>query len=263
MPYDYTFVASSDATPRFAAIGEPLFEAYSKHFSTISANSTALREQFYRLRYQVYCIENAFEDREKHPEGLETDRFDAHSASSVLVHRQTGMIAGGVRIVLPHHDGRGSDLPMWSICSPENYGTRVGHQTVQRTAEVSRIAVSKQFRQLYAKSWTDEGADSLRMAAQLSLGLLSAVVRMCAERGITHICAVMEPSLLRMLARAGVYLQKLGSPVEYHGIRQPTYADLHELLSRTWHERPDVWSILTQKGEYWPLSQSPRHARAI
>jgi N-acyl amino acid synthase of PEP-CTERM/exosortase system len=152
---------------------------------------------------------------------------------------------------------------MWSVCSPENYANRVGHRTVQRTAEVSRIAVSKQFRQVYAKSWAHEGADSLRIAAQLSLGLLSAVVRMCAERGITHICAVMEPSLLRMLARAGVYLQKLGSPVEYHGTRQPAYADLSELLSRTWNERPDVWSFLTQGGEYWPLSRSSERAFAI
>jgi N-acyl amino acid synthase of PEP-CTERM/exosortase system len=264
MPYDYTFATPSDTNPRFGAIrGEPLFESYFKHFSTVSVNSTALREQFYRLRYQVYCIENAFEDRENHPEGLETDRFDRHSESSVLVHRTTGAVAGGVRIVLPSHDHGWRDLPMWSVCSPENYAARVGHQTVQRTAEVSRIAVSKQFRQIYAQSWAQEGTDSLRIATQLSLGLLAAVVRMCAERGITHICAVMEPSLLRMLARAGVYLQKLGSPVEYHGIRQPAYADLNELLSRTWKERPDVWSLLTKRGEYWPLSQAPRRALAV
>jgi len=80
---------------------------------------------------------------------------------------------------------------------------------------------------------------------------------------MTHICAAMEPSLLRMFARWGIHLQKLGKPVEYHGLRQPTYADLNELLSRTWDERPDVWSILTQKGEYWPLTPSPQRALAV
>jgi len=254
MPYDSTFVAPAEVT---------LFDTYSKHFSAVPANSTVLREQFFRLRYHVYCVENSFEDREMHPEGLETDRFDGHSASSVLLHRETGAVAGGVRIILPYHDGGRRDLPMWSVCSPESYSSRVGPRTVQQTAEVSRIAVSKEFRQRYAKTWGNEGTDSLRIVAQLSVGLLGAVVRMCAERGITHICAIMEPSLLRMFARWGVHLQKLGKPVEYHGIRQPAFADLNELLVRTWTERPDVWSILTQQGEYWPLTQSPQHAIAV
>jgi len=252
MPYDYTFVASPEAT---------LFDAYSDQFATLSVNSTALLEKFYRLRYHVYCVENGFEDREMHPEGLEIDRFDGHSVSSVLVHRHTGVVAGGVRIILPFHEDDRRDQPMWSLCSPENYANRVGDRTVQRTAEVSRFAVSNQFRQIYAE--THERTDSLRLVAQLSVGLLGAVVRMCAERGMTHICAAMEPSLLRMFARWGIHLQKLGKPVEYHGLRQPTYADLNELLSRTWDERPDVWSILTQKGEYWPLTPSPQRALAV
>jgi N-acyl amino acid synthase of PEP-CTERM/exosortase system len=258
MPYDLVIREVTDfrrtaTNTRKRVPDASLFDVYSEHFMTIPINRADLQEQFYRLRYQVYCVENAFEDRGKHPAGLESDEFDAHSVSSLLIHLPTGMVAGGIRIILPFQNDEPRELPVWRLCNADFDAT--GDRN--RTAEVSRIAVSKQFRQHCAMRPNSNCAetDSLfRVMTQLSLGLLGAVIRMCAEHGITQVCAAMEPSLLRMFSRFGVHLQKLGDLVEYHGWRQPAYANLDRLLARTWLERPDVWAIMTQAGKHWPLN---------
>jgi N-acyl amino acid synthase of PEP-CTERM/exosortase system len=84
---------------------------------------------------------------------------------------------------------------------------------------------------------------------------------MAARSGVTHLCAVMEPTLLRLLARLGIHFHNLGPKVQYHGMRQPCFSDLDELLARSWVERREVWELLTRDGELWPVN--PRLATAI
>jgi len=43
-----------------------------------------LREAL-RIRHQVYCIENPFENPGDHPDGFEQDEFDSHSLHSLLI----------------------------------------------------------------------------------------------------------------------------------------------------------------------------------
>ena len=66
--------------------------------------------------------------------------------------------------------------------------------------------------------------------------------------------AVMEPALLRMLRSLGIYFEKLGPSVVYHGRRQPCFCELDRLLRTTWAERPDIWEVLTENGRLWPLA---------
>ena len=258
MPHDMAPLGEMGAETavrgRIRVDDDSLFDVYSRHFMTVPANGADLRERFYRLRYQVYCVENPFEDAATHPDGLETDEFDEHSIQSLLIHIPTGMVAGGIRIILPQREGAPRDMPVWRICDREAYAQRDLHLPVSRTAEVSRNAVSKEFRHHFAHHCG--GGDELRrIIPHISLGLLGAVIRMCAENGITHVCAAMEPPMLRMFARLGVHFLKLGGPVDYHGTRQPAYADLDSLLARTFVERPDVWAIMTKRGAYWPLNR--------
>jgi hypothetical protein len=65
----------------------------------------------------------------------------------------------------------------------------------------------------------------------------------------------MEAPAVRMFARLGIHFRKLGPMVEFHGLRQPAFADLDALLVRTWIERPDVWALITRSGQDWPLNQ--------
>ena len=82
----------------------------------------------------------------------------------------------------------------------------------------------------------------------ITLGLMNGIVRMSVEHGITEWFAVMEPTLLRLLARFGIYFSPIGPMVNYHGMRQPCYATIENLLGRVRKERIDVWEFITDNG---------------
>ena len=84
-----------------------------------------------------------------------------------------------------------------------------------------------------------------RLMPILSLGLIAAVTQMGLARGITHVCAVMEPALLRLLRRVGIAFKTAGPLVDYHGLRQPCYAECTELLEQVRGARPDCWRMMT------------------
>src|SRR5205823_369230 len=76
-----------------------LFEYYYQHFAVVRANTPRLLDQVYRLRYQVYCIENQFEDPNEHLDGREMDEHDAASAHILLLHRKSGTAVGTARLI--------------------------------------------------------------------------------------------------------------------------------------------------------------------
>ena len=90
-----------------------------------------------------------------------------------------------------------------------------------------------------------------------TLGLMNGIVRMSAENGISEWFAVMEPTLLRLLARFGIYFSPIGPVVDYHGMRQPCHADINNLLERVRKERPEVWEIITDNGRLLDKEDHP------
>ena len=153
-------------------------------------------------------------------------------------------------------------MPIYTICSPELLRGDEGTPPWERTAEISRFAVSKTFLRRNKDAAKSTGGvedgpkDPLGLIPNISLGLMSSIVAMAAEAGITHLYAVMEPALLRLLQRLGIYFNDLGPKVNYHGTRQPCFADLDALLARTWMERREVWEVLTQEGRLWPANKA-------
>jgi N-acyl amino acid synthase of PEP-CTERM/exosortase system len=230
-----------------------LAEIYHSLFEVVRADTPELRREAHRLRYQVYCIENQFLPIEDNPGGWERDAFDAHSVQAVLIHRPSGAIAGTVRLVLPTATPRPGCLPIHAV------GYKLMHEAglpIERTTELSRFAISKQFRRragdgLYG-GVTDAdapGEDRRRIIPHLSLGLISAAIRMGIDSGMEFVCATMEPTLLRLLTRLGVHFIPLGPVVDFHGPRQPCYADGWAMLARVKRERPDVWDVIGDRGK--------------
>jgi N-acyl amino acid synthase of PEP-CTERM/exosortase system len=243
-----------------SALESTLAEFYWSWFEARTANSEDLRDVAFRLRYRVYCIENPFEDPSANPDGRETDEYDDHSTHSLLIYRPTGTPAGTVRLVLPTPHDLDRSFTLQRVCSHPLLRDRARFP-VERTAEVSRFCISKEFR----RRWGDgscvggEISDGLEMSAEeerrilphLSLGLIESLVRTSVENGITHWCAVMEPTLLRLLTRLGIHFEPIGPLIEYHGRRQPCYIPLNVLLPRVKRERPDVWDVITRGGRHW------------
>jgi N-acyl amino acid synthase of PEP-CTERM/exosortase system len=227
---------------------------YSSVFSSSIATSPEIRDACFRVRFQVYCIDNGFEDPANSPDGRERDDFDSHSVHSILTHNATGNAIGTVRLVLPDKDGERRLLPMQRIAGALA-ADDVAPFPVRRTAEVSRFSIVRSFRhhtpnqgfeaQLSPEEWR-------RMLFHLPLGLIRSCVEMSVRERMTHWAAVMEPALLRLLTRLGIHFNPLGPLVEYHGRRQPCWVDLGVMLDRVHAERPDVWDVITDGGRLWP-----------
>ena len=239
----------------------PLIELYNSYFDVVRATRPEQLEAALRLRYQVYCLENPFENPAENPDEMESDAYDAGSVHSLLLRQGSTDVIGTVRLILPlsHGGQQGTGLPIRDVCHHELVTTNNSTLPWQTTAEISRFAVSSKLRRragdLRTVGGFAEPDGTRRRIPDSSLGLMQAIVAMAAEFGITHLYAVMEPALLRMLSRLGIHFINLGPQVIYHGRRQPCYCDLDELLARAWSERFEVWQILTRDGKLWPINR--------
>jgi N-acyl amino acid synthase of PEP-CTERM/exosortase system len=234
-----------------------LIDLYNRYFEVIPADTPERIDEVFRLRYQVYCVENPFENPAEHLDGLEHDAYDSHAVHSLLIHRPTGTVAGAVRLVLPRE---GKQLPITLVCSD----TRLNDTQLlprETTAEISRFAVSKQFRRRatdrlcvdYAIVEPPSPPDGIdrRVIPHITLGLMNAIVKMSWNCGITHWCAVMEPALLRLIGRLGIAFNPIGPLVAHHGLRQPCLGTISEVLAGLKRQRQDAWEIITDCGRYW------------
>lgn len=239
--------------------GAGLKAVYDRNFRVVRADTDDLCAHAFRLRYQVYCVENAFEPAARNPGRRETDEYDLQSRHSLLVHGREGAVVGTVRLILPRLHGRGLPLPIQRVCATDTLAACAQRVAAGRVAEISRFAITRQFRRGAAGMTTITGtparidpADPARLIPHISLGLMQAVLAMAVESDVSHLCAVMEPTLLRMLQRLGIYFEHLGPAVEYHGHRQPCFRAIDDLCEMTRAQRLDVWSVLTDNGRLCP-----------
>lgn len=242
----------------------------SQYFKLVPVETDEQRDMVFRLRYQIYCDEKGFEDTANHPGQMERDEFDGHAAHSLLVFRETGDIAGTVRLVLANSDCPEALFPIERHCGLAGDSEIFEHPGLSRNliGEVSRFAISKEFRRRFAEGkyvWGSElsamseqqvkGLVERRLMPHMILGLVAALVRMSEENNVTHWYAAMEPALVRLLGRFGMVFDTVGSVMDYHGKRQPCFTDLGQFLSRMKEHSEkhghNTWNQVTQDKELW------------
>jgi N-acyl amino acid synthase of PEP-CTERM/exosortase system len=215
---------------------------YRQHFEVVRAGTPNLLDDAYRLRYQVYCVENAYENPNEQIGGRETDIYDARSVHVLLVHRRSGAVAGTVRVILPEADTQGLSLPI-NIVTDWHHRELLRGLPRSHTAEISRFAVSKEFRLRCTE------AEDRRMLRYITIGLIRGALEICRDNEIQYVCAVMERALIRLLARLGLIFEHVGDLIEYHGVRQPCVARVNQLVERCKAEGALLWRYATQVAE--------------
>lgn len=184
----------------------------------------------YSLRYQVYINEWEFEDPDDHPVGLECDDYDENSIHFYARARINNRIIGTVRTILNSPLG----FPI------ERYFDLTGKPDgldPDRTGEISRLAVSKEYRRRAIDHaifeagrfvpnklprYMDDGRDIRRHCEhELVRGLYLQIYRDSKQRGLTHWYAVMARGLFAILKRWGIPFVQIGAAREYHGLRAP------------------------------------------
>lgn len=242
-----------------------LIAAFNKYFEVVPANTTDLKNQFFHLRYQVYSQELQLPGFESwhYPDGREIDKYDKRSVYSLLRHRQSKSIVGGLRLVLCDPDDPFQPFPIEEHVG-HYFDTRLVDSTQlprRTTAEISRLVVARDFRcrgkeVLYAHgmdySSFDDKSDNRRQFPHPVLGLLVALVQMSSQYGITHWYAIMEPVLNRLLRRFSFDLKPIGPAVDYYGIRQPYLNTIDNVLTRVFQKNQDIWDLVTDHGRIWP-----------
>ncbi len=128
----------------------------------------------------------------------------------------------------------------------------------KRTAEISRFAISKQFRKraedslipaLYEKAGQP---GEQRVIPHITLGLMQAILSMSIENKVSHLAIVVEPALDRLIRKLGIFFAPIGEIIEYHGRRRAHYRSIGALLDETYHLKPEIWEVLTDSGTLWP-----------
>jgi N-acyl amino acid synthase of PEP-CTERM/exosortase system len=227
---------------------------YDRHFEVVAADTPELLDAAHALRYQVYCVEHALEDPAKNPGEREWDRYDTHSIHAVLISKRLGEVVGCMRLILPAEGPDPAALPIRSLLSEGDRATLDVFDRA-RTAEISRYAISKQYRRRQGESlypdveWHGPLADEMRrLVPHMSLGLIRGVYLMAAQHGIDTLCAAMAPPLLRLLERFGLVFERLGPVIDYHGMRQPCVAESRHLLAGLAARNPDYYQLVLQEG---------------
>jgi N-acyl amino acid synthase of PEP-CTERM/exosortase system len=224
------------------------------YFETRAAFTPEMTDLAHSVRYQVYCLERKFENKDQHTGGLEIDQFDSHSIHGILFHRPTGDAMGTVRLILPNRNTEDC-LPISGLLRENGYDL-AQHVAIDRTVEVSRFAISKQLRR---RIGDDKGLgvaasplsreERERRGNLPCLSLIQFLLRQSVESGVTYWTAVMEEKLLRMLAGMGIHFHSIGPLVFHHGLRQPSYCYLPQMLDEMKSEQRDYWNVITNGGE--------------
>lgn len=203
----------------------PYFDNYFI-FEQVNASDPRM-EDVYRLRYQVYCVECGFENPQDHPHGLERDAYDSCSSHFCAISVHSGKIVGTVRII--HATSLG--LPIQEHC---NLKFGISNKcSMGRVGEVSRLAISKNFRENEInrivgslEGYSDQARGEhveLRqtLESHIVAGLYRCLHQYCLDVGVTHLYAVMAKGLPRLLKRNHIHWTQIGKEVNYHGLRIP------------------------------------------
>ncbi|MBV9750726.1 MAG: PEP-CTERM/exosortase system-associated acyltransferase [Acetobacteraceae bacterium] len=213
-----------------------------EEFAVSIADTAELRQEAFRLRHQVYCIERGFEASLS---DIETDAFDDQSCHVLLRHRAGGDVLGTVRIVLSRRARAPAQFPLQTVCAPG----LLDKLPLAATGEISRFAISK-----------DRRVTAGSTSALMRLGLIQGLVTASGRLRLTHWCAVMERSLLRLLQTTGIHFEPIGPLIEYHGIRQPAWCRLDAMLARMRREQPLIWELIVEDSVWADSSDaSPLH----
>lgn len=227
-------------------------QLFHKYFQVVLADSQALREEVYRIRYEVYCQEFKFERASDFSDRLERDEFDAQrSHHCLLLHRESGLFAGCVRLVINDPANLDELLPFEEGCYTSLNNPAIVPMLAQRSkiGEISRLAVPSTFRRRHSDPGSivgdlaipDFSQNERRCFPHIPMGLYLAAAAIGLQKNLDGVFAVMEPRLARHLRRFGIVFQQAGDVIDYHGQRAVFYIDRDGLFK---HLQPAIKDLL-------------------
>lgn len=234
-----------------------IVDHFDQYFEMVSATSDELKKEAYKLRYQVYCIENNFESSSHFPDKMEFDEFDERSIHYLIRHRKSGAYAATVRLIIPDANNPKKLFPVEQYCEIDNYAA-MDPINREHLGEASRLCVSKEFKKRRSEANTLAAIgpdrqnfftlDERRSFPHISFALIASLIKACYENDIYYFLGSLEPAWFRFLSAAGINFTKIGPLTDYHGDRWPGVIKVTDLLDGVANKNLDIWNLLTNKG---------------
>lgn len=239
-----------------------------KRIKFVEVDSEFLKEEIYRLRYDVYVSEFGFEKKEDHPSGQEKDIYDHHSVELAAIEQTdagTEKVIGTIRLILHSEHG----FPIENV-TPINFADE--KPPINRIAEISRLAVRRDYRRrqgdgLYGvKSYVNASEGEIlansdipqnvkvRIQPYLILGLFKEMYQVSKKLGITHWYMITEKKLWYALKRFDLIFRQIGEPVNYHGLRIPYLGIVEEIEQNLLTKHKNFYQdfLVGLDKQYWP-----------
>lgn len=215
---------------------------FDDNFEVFLADTPESRRIHFNLRYQVYCDEMGFEDKDKFPDQMEIDEWDVGAAHFLVRHKPSGHWLGGVRLVMPNH----LTFPFegWSMLDQ-----KIAKTERQFSVEISRLCILKEARRFVAKRFAPYGLpeedvpdgngnvksifDYKNQSRSLIWGLFRAAALFSAQQGIKHWFFIVSPALACVIRKQGVDMYQIGSPCHHKGVRIPYRMSVENILANS------------------------------
>ncbi|MGM0982687.1 MAG: PEP-CTERM/exosortase system-associated acyltransferase [Pseudomonadota bacterium] len=211
-----------------------------EQFRFVIAHTPREKQRAFSLRHEVFHEELHYNIGEKTSAPLEKDAHDQNAILCLLQHRESGMDAGCLRVVIidPDSEKLPKHLPLEEYCGsslndpylhPKNFSK-------DTLCEVSRLAVHPLFRKK-AKPPTgikDEDINKIssikekQHPALIGLSLFLAATAIVGLSQRRHVFAMLEPRFNRLLKASGLHFKKAGQTINYCGTRAAYYIDQYE-----------------------------------
>lgn len=212
--------------------------SFRSYFEIVPAITSALRDDVYRIRHEVYCEQLGYEP--ENADRKEQDEYDAHSLHCLMrTSTKPQRLVGCTRLVLTRPDDPDYPLPFERACANAIDRSIIDPAKLPRKsiAEVSRLAVSAEFRRRkgeqqdpVAVSGDNFGTPQQPRFPFIPIGLYLGTVAVAERSGIETMFLLTEPRLLEHFNKLGMQITQIGGAIEHRGMRIPSMMPVASII---------------------------------
>ncbi|MFA6587851.1 MAG: GNAT family N-acetyltransferase [Patescibacteria group bacterium] len=197
------------------------YKNFYKNFFFYTTKDPEELKGLYKIRFEVYCEEYGYIDKNKTENGLEHDEWDEHSEHFIIrdINKE---IAASVRLILDSPSGFPIEKHFQlDIDLNINYNRK-------EIAEISRLIVISKYRKKH-----------------LMFVLLKGIYLFVKTKNIKNVFSVMDDKLYPLLIKLGIPFKKIGKPSLYQGYTYPCVLNVKELEEELQQNNKKFYNYLT------------------
>ena len=224
---------------------------FDEHFEVFLADTVEGKKEHYKLRYQVYCEEMGYEEKNIFADQQEKDFWDRKAVHFLIRHKETKQWVGAMRMVFK----QGNKLPFQEFCSlPSSEDKNITEIEISRLCLVKEIRKRKTDQEpplgLNIKSdskqqtpQNSESSENIKdfysrrnVSRSLIWGLFRAASIYSAKHHIDNWYFLGTKALARIISKEGFAMTQVGGACNHRGQRFPFKVEMDEILNNS------IWS---------------------